>query len=127
TVSMIPVNTVGSDHRPRPIEVAAEPRVALARCEALELGGFEPHAMTGRTLFDLRAVVLDHHEAFAAARAAITGELADLVFTRRALRSTECLDRFALPLAEVALLFPALLLVELLAESILLVRHDVSL
>src|SRR5207249_290600 len=99
------------------VEEAAEPGLALARRERLELAPVEPDALAGRTLVDGDALVHDGGERLAAARA---GQLLGIPAI------PEARKQLAVPFGEVAVLLRLLLLVQLLAEPVLLIRHLLS-
>src|SRR5438552_12813711 len=112
---MMPVNTP-LDDRLRAVEEAPEPRVALARRQRFELAAVEPDAPARRTLVDGHVLIRDGREGLGATRTVES-------VGRRLLVAAETRQELAIALGEEAVLVRLLLLLELVAEPVLLIRH----
>src|SRR5438552_3532195 len=103
------------DDRLRAVEEAPEPRLALARRQRFELAAVEPDAPARRTLVDGHVLIRDGREGLGATRTAEA--------VRRLLVAAETRQELAIALGEEAVLVRLLLLMELVAEPVFLIRH----
>src|SRR5207247_612299 len=115
----VAAQTVAELERPLDVQATAErqpaERRARARRQRFELAAVEPDAPARRTLVDGHVLIRDGREGLGATRTAEA--------VRRLLVTAETREELAIALGEEAVLVRLLLLMELVAEPVLLIRH----